>query len=143
MMPAFTRLMMRDAFNAGAGDWGHVPRPRNSLLLRASSTSETESHASRLPLCSSSTLVSVVATKALVTHSGCRYGRPNDATPASWVQQEGGEGGQAASAVAPKTPVAAAAVTPSKEAGSEGKSKKDKSDKKDKKGWCRHWVRLA
>ena len=76
------------------------------------------------------------AKKQLITEGKLdKYGRPNDATPASWVQQEGGQGGQESAVAAPKTPApASAAVTPSKEASSEGKSKKDKSEKKDKKG---------
>jgi H/ACA ribonucleoprotein complex subunit 4 len=75
------------------------------------------------------------AKKQLITEGKLdKYGRPNDATPASWVQQEGGQGGQESAVAAPKTPApASAAVTPSKEASSEGKSKKDKSEKKDKK----------
>jgi H/ACA ribonucleoprotein complex subunit 4 len=78
------------------------------------------------------------AKKQLITEGKLdKYGRPNDATPASWVQQEGGQGSTPAAA-APSTPAPAAVATPSKDAASEGKSKKDKSDKKDKKGMCRH-----
>ena len=36
------------------------------------------------------------AKKQLITEGKLdKYGRPNDATPASWVQQEGGQGGAA------------------------------------------------
>ena len=78
------------------------------------------------------------AKKQLITEGKLdKYGRPNDATPASWVQQEGGQGAAAPAAVAPRTPAPASdAVTPSKEATSESKTKKDKSEKKDKKGVC-------